>query len=95
MQKKLIALAVAGLAAAPAFAQTNVTIYGIADATFDVVRSSNPANSNDTLGSTTRVSSNSSLTTRSCWSWWSWSCARCSPATAIRGTRSRLCAAAR
>ena len=40
MQKKLIALAVAGLAAAPAFAQTNVTIYGIADATFDVVRTS-------------------------------------------------------
>ena len=60
MQKKLIALAVAGLAAAPAFAQTNVTIYGIADATFDVVRTSNPGNSQDTLGSTTRVSSNSS-----------------------------------
>lgn len=31
MQKKLIALAIAGLAAAPAFAQTHVTIYGIAD----------------------------------------------------------------
>lgn len=31
MQKKLIALAVAGLAAAPAFAQSNVTIYGRAD----------------------------------------------------------------
>ncbi|MCB0989488.1 MAG: porin [Acidimicrobiales bacterium] len=32
MQKKLIALAVAGLTAAPAFAQSNVTVYGIIDA---------------------------------------------------------------
>ncbi|MHB1373019.1 MAG: porin [Thauera sp.] len=32
MQKKLIALAVAGLVSAPAFAQSNVTIYGVADA---------------------------------------------------------------
>jgi len=31
MQKKLIALALAGLAAAPAFAQSNVTIYGRVD----------------------------------------------------------------
>ncbi|MBN8443033.1 MAG: porin [Thauera sp.] len=31
MQKKLIALAIAGLAAVPAFAQSNVTIYGIVD----------------------------------------------------------------
>ena len=31
MQKKLIALAVAGLASTAAFAQTNVTIYGIVD----------------------------------------------------------------
>ena len=31
MQKKLIALAVAGLASSAAFAQTNVTIYGVAD----------------------------------------------------------------
>ncbi len=31
MQKKLIALAIAGLASTAAFAQTNVTIYGIAD----------------------------------------------------------------
>ena len=37
MQKKLIALAVAGLVAAPAFAQSNVTIYGIADAYFGFV----------------------------------------------------------
>jgi predicted porin len=32
MQKKLIALAVASLASGAAFAQTNVTIYGIVDA---------------------------------------------------------------
>src|SRR5574343_1812592 len=31
MQKKIIALAVAALASTAAFAQTNVTIYGIAD----------------------------------------------------------------
>lgn len=31
MQKKLIALAVAGLVSAPAFAQSNVTVYGIVD----------------------------------------------------------------
>ena len=31
MQKKIIALAIAGLASSAAFAQTNVTIYGIAD----------------------------------------------------------------
>ncbi|THF57648.1 porin [Pseudothauera rhizosphaerae] len=34
MQKKLIALAVAGLVSAPAFAQSNVTIYGIVDIGF-------------------------------------------------------------
>lgn len=32
MQKKLIALAVAGLVSAPVFAQSNVTVYGIVDA---------------------------------------------------------------
>lgn len=32
MQKKLIALAVAGLVSAPVFAQSNVTVYGVADA---------------------------------------------------------------
>jgi len=32
MQKKIIALAIAGLASSAAFAQTNVTIYGVADA---------------------------------------------------------------
>ncbi|WP_332671467.1 porin [Aromatoleum sp.] len=34
MQKKLIALAVAGLVSAPVFAQSNVTVYGIVDAFF-------------------------------------------------------------
>lgn len=37
MQKKLIALAIAGLSGA-AFAQSNVTVYGVADASFDFVR---------------------------------------------------------
>jgi predicted porin len=36
MQKKLIALAIAGLSGA-AFAQSNVTVYGIIDGTFDVI----------------------------------------------------------
>ena len=40
MQKKVIALAVAALASSAAFAQTNVTIYGVADATFDSVKAS-------------------------------------------------------
>ena len=34
MQKKIIALAVAGLASTAAFAQTNVTVYGVADAAY-------------------------------------------------------------
>jgi len=34
MQKKLIALAIAGLVSAPAFAQSNVTIYGLVDMGF-------------------------------------------------------------
>lgn len=34
MQKKLIAMAIAGLASAPVFAQSNVTVYGIVDAFF-------------------------------------------------------------
>lgn len=39
MQKKLIALAVAGLAAAPAFAQSNVTIYGLVDVGAELAKS--------------------------------------------------------
>ena len=59
MQKKLIALAVAGLASTGAFAQANVTVYGVADASFDVVKVSNAVTSD--LGNMTRVSTNSSL----------------------------------
>ena len=40
MQKKLIALAIAGLASTGAFAQTNVTIYGVADVGYTSVTSS-------------------------------------------------------
>jgi len=58
MQKKLIALAVAGLASTGAFAQANVTVYGVADATFDVVKVGGDAVQE--LGNTTRVSTNSS-----------------------------------
>lgn len=39
MQKKIIALAVAGLASTAAFAQSNVTIYGIADVNVQQTRS--------------------------------------------------------
>jgi len=46
MQKKIIALAIAGLASTTAFAQTNVTIYGVIDTTFDVVQRSS---SNDVV----------------------------------------------
>lgn len=41
MQKKLIALAVAGMAAAPAFAQSSVTVYGIVDLTMERVQANN------------------------------------------------------
>lgn len=41
MQKKLIALAVAGMAAAPAFAQSSVTVYGIVDLTMERVQADN------------------------------------------------------
>lgn len=60
MQKKLIALALASLAGS-AFAQSNVTIYGVADATFDNVRATG-ATAGDTsdFKSRNRVSSNSS-----------------------------------
>jgi predicted porin len=43
MQKKLIALAIAGLASTGAFAQTNVTIYGVADAFYANVQSDQTA----------------------------------------------------
>lgn len=41
MQKKLIALAVAGLVSAPVFAQSNVTVYGVVDLTMERVEATN------------------------------------------------------
>lgn len=61
MQKKIIALAIAGLSATAAFAQSNVTIYGIIDTTFDNVKRSDSVaaqTANDV--SFNRVSYNSS-----------------------------------
>ncbi|MBD5802911.1 Outer membrane porin protein 32 precursor [Azoarcus sp. Aa7] len=59
MQKKLIALAIAGLASAPVFAQTNVTVYGVVDVTAESVA----AKGGDApeIDRRTRVTSNSSL----------------------------------
>lgn len=56
MQKKLIALAVAGLSSAAAFAQSNVTVYGIADvyygrATADGMETQTAINSGGLSGS--------------------------------------------
>lgn len=59
MQKKLIALAVAGLVSTGAYAQTAVTVYGVADLSFDTVKTSGGA-ANAKTGSYTRVSSNNS-----------------------------------
>lgn len=60
MQKKLIALAVAGLASTAAFAQTNVTIYGIADmaglyTTSQAANTKNQWNINSGVLSTSRL----------------------------------------
>lgn len=61
MQKKLIALAIAGLSGA-AFAQTNVTVYGVADGTFDYIKVNNNSDVTPAVGnpSNTRVTSNGS-----------------------------------
>lgn len=61
MQKKLIALAVAGLASAGAFAQSNVTIYGVADASFEQVKADSAADNGTNVNSRTRLNTNSSL----------------------------------
>ncbi len=64
MQKKFIALAVAGLVSGAAFAQSNVTVYGVADATFDFASATGAngvAGNNGSRGSFTRLNSNSSL----------------------------------
>lgn len=60
MQKKLIALAVAGLASTAAFAQSNVTVYGIADATFELTKADGAATSGNSLANRTRLNTNSS-----------------------------------
>jgi predicted porin len=61
MQKKLIALAVAGLVSGAAFADgSSVTIYGIADGSFDIISTSGAKTSGNNTGSFNRVSSNSS-----------------------------------
>lgn len=57
MQKKLIALALASLSGAAFADATNVTIYGVADATFDVIRISDNANNTPNFN---RVSTNGS-----------------------------------
>lgn len=61
MQKKLIALAVASLAAAPALAQTNVTVYGVADVTLENVRATGATATGASLENRQRVTANSSL----------------------------------
>ena len=60
MQKKIIALAVAALASTAAFAQTNVTIYGVADGTFDSINVDDSMDPLNNKGNYTRVSANSS-----------------------------------
>jgi predicted porin len=63
MQKKLIALAIAGLSSV-AFADTaSVTIYGVADATFDSINvgDGKAATNNTGVGGYQRISTNSSL----------------------------------
>ena len=59
MQKKLIALAVAGLASTAAFAQSNVTVYGVMDATYDYVGASQSTAATK-VKNDSRVSANSS-----------------------------------
>lgn len=65
MQKKFIALAVAGLVSGAAFAQSNVTIYGTADVTFDSVKATNqptvPAANSGNFERANRISANSSF----------------------------------
>jgi predicted porin len=62
MQKKIIALAVAGLVSGAAFAQTNVTVYGVADASFESASATGSAYGfNNDRKSFNRVNTNSSL----------------------------------
>src|ERR1017187_10704872 len=65
MQKKLIALAIAGLSSV-AFAQPNVTVYGVADVSIESVGANgaksgtSESGTNANLGNSARVNSNSS-----------------------------------
>lgn len=62
MQKRLIALAIAAAATAPAFAQSSVTIYGVADGTIENVKASGATGGSvGERPSMGRVVSNSSL----------------------------------
>ena len=60
MQKKLIALTIAGLVSTAAFAQSNVTIYGVVDASLESVSANGATTANANRGSFGRVNSNSS-----------------------------------
>jgi predicted porin len=60
MQKKVIALAVAALASSAAFAQTNVTIYGVVDVGQAFVKSSGSNVADTNQGTVGRLDSNSS-----------------------------------
>ena len=60
MQKKVIALAVAALASSAAFAQTNVTIYGVMDVGQAFVKSSGAADGGANQSTVGRLDSNSS-----------------------------------
>ena len=60
MQKKIVALAVAGLSTA-AFAQTNVTIYGVADVSVQGISASQGKATQDAAGNVMGLQSNSSL----------------------------------
>lgn len=62
MQKKIIALAVAGLMSGAAFAQSNVTIYGAVDATFENVKANGATAGNASdFASRNRVQANSNF----------------------------------
>lgn len=60
MQKKLIALAVAAVASGAAFADTNVTVYGVVDLTQESVKASGSTTTNQGILSRGRLQSNSS-----------------------------------
>lgn len=60
MKKTIIALAIGALSAS-AFAQSNVSIYGAADVSFDSVSSTGSGVAASSLGSRSRVNSNSSF----------------------------------